>query len=198
MYLSLDTATDHPSFVIGGPDDPGREIVLANRQDLSREIESSVRRLLDARRATVKDLRGVIVSDGPGSFTGLRIGIAFAKGVCRAANLPLIAISSMLGAAYAAREQGEVVVEYDALRGDVYRAVYRFTLNTVEIVQHPTVQKSAGGRMASEADASAANLLRLHRVAGAARIVENLGAWEPVYGRMAEAEARRKAADGTR
>jgi tRNA threonylcarbamoyl adenosine modification protein YeaZ len=199
VYLAIDSATDRPSFALGTADDPGAPVVLADRHDLSRAIEASVRDLLQRRQVAATELAGVIVADGPGSFTGLRIGIAFAKGMSRAANLPLIAIPSMLGAAYAARGEGDVTVEYDALRGDVYRAIYRFALNAVEIRQHPTLQEAGGRRPeAGENDASAASLLRLHAVAGAARLIENPGAWEPVYGRLAEAEARRKAGGDTR
>jgi len=206
LYLALETATDVPSLALGAPDDPGADLRIPSRRDLSREIESAAGRLLGAHGVSPGGLAGVVVADGPGSFTGLRIGIAFAKGLCRAAGLPLLAAPSLLGAARAAAKGGDVVVaEYDALRGDVYRAAYRLSAGGggVEVLLAPELA-SAGSAVAvagafsraSAADASAAALLRLVGVPGGAREVEDPAAWEPAYGRPAEAEARLRARGG--
>jgi tRNA threonylcarbamoyl adenosine modification protein YeaZ len=197
-YLALDTATDRPTFVIGPPGvtEPGAEVALAHRHDLSRDIDRTVRDLLAANQLTAASLEGVVVADGPGSFTGLRIGIAFAKGFCRAANLPLIAVPSLLGAAWKeSRGSGVVVAEFDALRGDVYRAVYRFMEFDVVTIEAPRVVPRGTGvpdeyRRATEVDASARALLSLVHVPGAAQAIADPGSWEPSYGRLAEAEAR--------
>ena len=204
LYLALDTATDVPSLALGTPDDPGIDLRIPSRRDLSREIELVAGRLLGKRGVSPGSLAGVVVADGPGSFTGLRIGIAFAKGLCRAAGLPLLAAPSLLGAAWAAgRGAGAVVAEYDALRGDVYRAAYRLAAGGVEVLLRPELA-AAGSPVAlagpfaraSAADASAAALLRLIGVRGGAQRVEDPAAWEPAYGRPAEAEARLRARVG--
>ena len=196
MYLSLDTATDRPSFALGTPEAPGEAIVLADRRELSREIERVVRDLARARGTLPNEWAGVVVADGPGSFTGLRIGIAFAKGLCRAAGLPLLVVPSMMGAGLGGGD--EVVVTYDALRGEVYRARFAYEPKQVRTVESPHVAPPVTGPARHEADASAASLLRLVPLAGAARRIEDLGAFEPVYGRLAEAEAKRKASGAVR
>ena len=44
---------------------------------------------------SIHELDGVVISDGPGSYTGLRIGCSLAKGICMGANIPLIAVSTL-------------------------------------------------------------------------------------------------------
>ena len=206
IYLALDTATDRPSLALGAADEPGEEIVIPSRRDLSREIERAVGRLLTARGVKVGDLEGVVVADGPGSFTGLRIGIAFAKGLCRARSVPLLSAPSLLGAAWtAARGAGVALVEYDALRGDVYRAAYRFAPGSVEVLLAPALAAAGspvplppGYARATAEHASASQLLRLIRHSGGAQAVADPAAWEPAYGRPAEAEARYRARQAAR
>ena len=206
VFLALDTATDVPSLALGTATDPGEDLRVPSRRDLSREIERATAALLARERVDVGGLAGVIVADGPGSFTGLRIGIAFAKGLCRAGGLPLLAAPSMLGAAFAASGgAGSVLVAYDALRGDVYRALYRFAAGgkaapAVEVVSPPSLvpgdapaPDAPGLRHAGAAHASAGALLRLRAVAGGLAVVEAPDRWEPAYGRLAEAEVRRRA-----
>jgi tRNA threonylcarbamoyl adenosine modification protein YeaZ len=213
-YLALDTATDTPSVAVGIPGEAVADVRLSGRRELSREIERLVERLLSARGFVAPDLAGVIVADGPGSFTGLRIGIAFAKGLCRAAGLPLLAGPSLLGAALAAcGGEGTVLAEYDALRGDVYRAVYRFTrpsvgkpsgrgvtAGVVEVLAAPAlVPRDAPwppypALLRADAGlASAASLVGLHAFAGGLALLDPPDAWEPAYGRLAEAEVRYRA-----
>ncbi len=71
------------------------------------------------------DLQGVAVGSGPGSFTGLRIGMAAAKGLCIALNLPLLAVPTLKGMAAPFVFEGmPVCAILDARRGGVYAGVY--------------------------------------------------------------------------
>ncbi len=205
ILLALETATDVPTLALGGRGGGAASRVLAHRRELSRTIDAEVAALLAEGGLRIADLEGVVVADGPGSFTGLRIGAAFAKGLCRAAGLPLYVAPSMLGAARARGQRGgTILVEYDALRGDVYRAVYRFAPDAVSVEtllapglthpgEPPGMEPSSILARAGARDASAAQLLRLVGVSGGARTVTDPGTFEPAYGRPAEAEARRLA-----
>ncbi len=199
LYLALDTATDSPSIALGTPEEPGEDLRVPSRRELSGEIDRVVASLLKSHGTAPGRLAGVLVADGPGSFTGLRIGIAFAKGLCRAANLPLLTAPSLMGAARAvARGTEAVAAEYDALRGEVFRAVYRFG-SSVEVLAEPGLVASGSPlafrspARASARDASASALLRLVGVPAGATVISPLASWEPAYGRPAEAEARRRA-----
>src|SRR5256712_7446895 len=98
------------------------------------------------------DLEGLVVGDGPGSFTGLRIGWAAAKGLAHEAGLELRAIPSLMAAAAgAALKLGAepVAACFDALRGQVYGALYVFHPDRVETLVAPSVLPVAGAARAA-------------------------------------------------
>ena len=74
----------------------------------------------------MNDLSGVVVGKGPGSYTGLRIGVAAAKGLCLALQIPLVAIGSLETLAEAVRSQALdfIIPLIDARRMEVYTAVF--------------------------------------------------------------------------
>jgi tRNA threonylcarbamoyladenosine biosynthesis protein TsaB len=73
----------------------------------------------------LKDLTAVAVSQGPGSYTGLRIGVSAAKGLCYALNIPLIAVDTLQALASKAEiADGLIVPMIDARRMEVYSAVF--------------------------------------------------------------------------
>jgi tRNA threonylcarbamoyladenosine biosynthesis protein TsaB len=209
MILALDTATDYLTIALGIPEEPGTDLRVGDRRSLSRDIGAIVSGLLEARGVRAATLTGILVADGPGAFTGLRIGAAFAKGMCRALGVPLITAPSLLGAAIgAARAVAvgsafplDVEARYDALRGECYRAVYRVGESGVEVLSPPALAGAGEATwgeaghtvLASERDASAAALLGMLGRPGGPQPVADAGRWEPVYGRPAEAEARRLA-----
>jgi tRNA threonylcarbamoyladenosine biosynthesis protein TsaB len=84
----------------------------------------------------IEDVHAVCISEGPGSYTGLRIGLSSAKGICDALNVPLIAIPTLQSMAWGAREQYPNDEQYcpmiDARRMEVYAAVYDASLQLVE------------------------------------------------------------------
>ena len=70
-----------------------------------------VKQLLEDARINVAELDAVVVSKGPGSYTGLRIGVSAAKGICYASEKPLISISSLDSMAHGARELYKSIIE---------------------------------------------------------------------------------------
>ena len=74
---------------------------------------------------SVNQIDAVAVSKGPGSYTGLRIGVSAAKGLCFAFDKPLIAISTLNSLAHAiTKEEGIIIPMLDARRMEVYSAVF--------------------------------------------------------------------------
>jgi tRNA threonylcarbamoyladenosine biosynthesis protein TsaB len=72
---------------------------------------------------SIKEVEGVSVAIGPGSFTGLRVGLAVAKGICWSLNLPLAGVSSLAALAKCCTaESGEVLAVKDAKRDEFYYA----------------------------------------------------------------------------
>ena len=85
----------------------------------------------------------VCISEGPGSYTGLRIGVSTAKGLCFALHKPLIAVSTLQAMAWGAKEQFPDVDWYcpliDARRMEVYCAVFDNELQIIEPIQNKII-----------------------------------------------------------
>ena len=74
---------------------------------------------------TFKDLTAIAVSKGPGSYTGLRIGVSAAKGLSFALDIPLLSVNTLTVLAYrASAKSGVIIPVLDARRMEVYQAVY--------------------------------------------------------------------------
>ncbi|MBF0694878.1 MAG: tRNA (adenosine(37)-N6)-threonylcarbamoyltransferase complex dimerization subunit type 1 TsaB [Flavobacterium sp.] len=90
------------------------------------------------------DLSAIAVSKGPGSYTGLRIGVSSAKGFCYASNLPLIAVDTLKVLAAAARvTDGVIVPMIDARRMEVYSAVFDSELQAVRQVEAEIIDSAS-------------------------------------------------------
>lgn len=101
----------------------------------SRLLAGFIRDLLAEAEITVAHLGAVVVSKGPGSYTGLRIGVSTAKGLCYGQDLPLIAVPTLQSMALGAREKQPEAGLYcpmiDARRMEVYSAIYDASLETI-------------------------------------------------------------------
>ena len=83
-----------------------------------------------------KDLAAIAVSQGPGSYTGLRIGVSAAKGLCYALGIPLIAVDTLKAlAAQVKVTSGVIVPMLDARRMEVYSAVFDSNLESLRAIQ---------------------------------------------------------------
>ncbi len=93
--------------------------------------------LLQTTGLTAANLEAVAVSAGPGSYTGLRIGVSTAKGIAFAHDLPLVAVPTLEGLATQvqpfARPGDGIVVALDARRGDLYIAVFEVKVPSLEV-----------------------------------------------------------------
>jgi tRNA threonylcarbamoyladenosine biosynthesis protein TsaB len=129
MWLALETATDRASVAIG----EGAGDAVEERLDGARRHAGALLPMVEAvlrrRGATLEQVTGVVVSDGPGSFTGLRVGASAAKAFVRARGVPLRAAPSLMARALAGvgRDAALVLAVSDALRGEVYAGGFRFS-----------------------------------------------------------------------
>lgn len=121
-FLLIHTAGAEGSVALASDAGVVASEVLPGRS-ASERLVSVVRRLMETAGWKLSDLTAVVVVDGPGSFTGVRVGLSAAKGLCEAGGLPLIAVSRL--ALVAAAMDGEAVhAVLDAGRGEFYYAEY--------------------------------------------------------------------------
>jgi len=216
-WLAIDTATDVASVAVNAARGTVARSIRGARQHAA-QILPLVQEVLSTGMVSLNDLKGIVVGDGPGSFTGLRIGWAAAKGLAHERQLPLFAIPSLLGAAYGAGVN-TVAACYDALRGQVFGAVYEFKGDVVETLvgadlftideladlADPVLAVGDGAqRYRQEVEAwtgrapvgleelppIAGSLLALLDYDDAARVAVNRLLAEPTYGRPAEAQVK--------
>jgi tRNA threonylcarbamoyladenosine biosynthesis protein TsaB len=228
--LGIDTATDRATVALG---DAGAVWEHAALEGARRQA-SGLLPLVDGvlRRAGVRipDLSGVVVGDGPGSFTGLRIGWALARGLVHERGIPLFAVPSLMAHARSAALVAGVGARpvaacFDALRGQIFGAVYRFEggravtvlapalLTVADLVRRspepPALATGDGAeRYADEiarwtaaapvplAGGAPPAAWSLIALGAAGRALTDPATAEPVYGRPAEAQVKWEARHG--
>jgi tRNA threonylcarbamoyladenosine biosynthesis protein TsaB len=125
VRLALETATDIVSVAAARGDTPPVTAALAGARRHAAALLPLVEQVLGELGAGPGDLSLVAVSDGPGSFTGLRVGVAVAKSLALGAGIPLWAAPSLMLRAVGAGHPGErVLAVSSALRGEVFAAAW--------------------------------------------------------------------------
>ena len=101
----------------------------------SRTLMPLVKEMLTAAEMTLRDMDVIAVANGPGSFTGLRIGVSAAKGLAWAEEKPCCGVSTLLAMAQNVRHMdGTVICAMDARRNQIYNAVFHAHGGTLERV----------------------------------------------------------------
>lgn len=141
VLLLLETAAEICSVALCD----NNQIVAIKKSDEPRAHASVLAVFIDTilkeNNLAVKDLDAVAVSKGPGSYTGLRIGVATAKGLCYTAQKPLISVDTLLSMAmeYASLHEIDadalIIPMLDARRDEVYSAVYAMNGDVVSDVE---------------------------------------------------------------
>ena len=90
----------------------------------SQKLHSFISELMEKNNISFKDLDAVAVGIGPGSYTGLRIGLSAAKGICYALDIPLISISSLENMVSNIQFEGIIISTIDARRDEVYSCIF--------------------------------------------------------------------------
>jgi len=129
VILHIETSTPVCSVALSQDGIPIDQIISAESNDHASQLAVITKNILDKNDVSVRALAAVSVSAGPGSYTGLRIGASFAKGICHALGIPLIPVNSLEAMAYGAHEIFTDDVQLfapliDARRMEVYTALY--------------------------------------------------------------------------
>ena len=89
----------------------------------SEKLHQFIKALIERNNTSIDNLDAIAVGIGPGSYTGLRIGLSTAKGLCYGSDLPMIAISSLLNLTNNIEFDGLIIPTIDARRNEVYSVV---------------------------------------------------------------------------
>jgi tRNA threonylcarbamoyladenosine biosynthesis protein TsaB len=213
LTLALDAASALGSVAVLRDGRVVAEETVAMRSASEERLLPAVVRAVAAAGAEPAALERVVCGAGPGSFTGLRIAAAAAKGIAQPLGLPLYAVASLALVAAGAEPPlppGAYLAVIDALRGERFAAALR-------VDDHGGVTADGPGARLPEADvaawAAAERRTRIGpkeaearwpHVRGLARLgaapyaggAVSLADWEPDYGRHAEAQVQWEAAQG--
>lgn len=131
LILNIDTALDNASVCLSREADPLHLLVNENQKDHAAWLHPAINSLLQEQQCRLQDLDAIAVSIGPGSYTGLRIGLSAAKGFCYALSIPLIAVGTLPVMACAVQEESDALIcpMIDARRMEVFTALFDSRLN---------------------------------------------------------------------
>lgn len=215
VLLSIETSTDYGSIAIGRGADLTGEVVIGARSRHAESLLPALAFLLSTARHSRSDIRGIVLGAGPGSFTGVRIAAATARGLAAGLDVPIYAFSSLASLAVETAAAGVVCAVFDARRGEVYAACYERVENTDRL--HTRMEpeamhvdelrsRTAGMNVSYVGDGArryagrlgiappppafprAAGLLRLVAAAPDEGLIEHPSGWEPLYLRSSGAE----------
>ncbi|HMH24508.1 MAG TPA: tRNA (adenosine(37)-N6)-threonylcarbamoyltransferase complex dimerization subunit type 1 TsaB [Puia sp.] len=129
LILNIDTSTETAGIALS---EDGKSLLLLQnneQRDHASWLHTAVGKMMAETGHRLRDLHAVAVTSGPGSYTGLRVGMSAAKGFCYALGIPLITESTLKVMELAAREQAPGTDLFcpmiDARRMEVFTAVYR-------------------------------------------------------------------------
>jgi len=148
MILLIDTAQETGSVTLAKEG----TIIFSEENKIAKEhagwLHPAIGRVLEKAKSTVRDLEAVAVMAGPGSYTGLRVGMAAAKGFCYALKIPLITQITLRVMAESMQSQAEengawICPLIDARRDEVFTALYNTNMQELMPPQAMILDKSA-------------------------------------------------------
>ena len=145
FILNIETATKNCSVSIAknGETIVCKEIAEEGYSH-AEKLHVFIEEVIAEAKITVQDLTAIAVSQGPGSYTGLRIGVSAAKGLCFALNIPLIAVDTLQTLASQAKvSEGKIIPMLDARRMEVYSAVFNTALETERPIQAEVIDENS-------------------------------------------------------
>ena len=138
--LSIDTSSSNCTAAVVRDYETLGEISINFNLQHSVLLMPLVEELLEKLHMAATDLSAITVSKGPGSFTGLIIGLAAAKGMALALDIPIYAADALAALAYGAfGYQGLIIPMVDALRNGYYTGFYTFTEGKLVTIMEPAI-----------------------------------------------------------
>jgi len=150
MYiLNIETATRNCSVSLAKN---GETVLCKEIAELgyshAEKLHVFIEEILKETGLSVQDLNAIAVSKGPGSYTGLRIGVSAAKGLCYALEIPLISVDTLqVLAKQVLDKSGFIIPMIDARRMEVYSAVFDSHLNKIVEVQAEILTENSYAEM---------------------------------------------------
>ena len=143
--LNIETATKNCSVSISKNGELLAVKELNNGNYSHAEVlHSFINDLASEAKITLSELSAIAVSKGPGSYTGLRIGVSAAKGLCFSLNIPLISIDTLASLAHSVNDvSGKIVPMLDARRMEVYSAVFDSNYNLERTIKAEIIDQDS-------------------------------------------------------
>lgn len=143
--LNIETATKNCSVSLAKD---GKTILLKEIAEQgyshAEKLHVFIEDILKESGITVRDLKAIAISKGPGSYTGLRIGVSAAKGLCYALQIPLISVDTLqVLAQKVTQNDGLIIPMIDARRMEVYSAVFNPNYHKIAEVQAEVLTESS-------------------------------------------------------
>lgn len=140
MWLAIETSSLVSSVAVMREDILLGEITMQSGLTHSEQLVPHIDALLTMARVNKRDLQGIVVSMGPGSFTGLRIGMGTAKAMAYALQIPLYGVMTLDGLAYnIPYTTQQICTVIDAQKKHVYAALYTYDKDKLVSIEEPFV-----------------------------------------------------------
>jgi len=134
--LSIDTASNICSVAILEDKNLIKEISLDDLKTHSEKLMPMIEEIFNKTNLSLKDIDLIVCDKGPGSFTGIRIGVATAMSFTDTLNIPAIGISSLEAIAYNENQEGFICSLIDANNSNVYFSLYELKENTYSLKEN--------------------------------------------------------------
>lgn len=145
LILHIDTAVQSSSVCLANGENIIATLVNPSEKDSASWLHVAIQDILKQNNCLPKQLQAIAVSAGPGSYTGLRVGMAAAKGLCYALSIPLIPISTLQMMAAAVQNPSTPLLcpMIDARRMEVFTALYDTSLQEVMPATNLVLQENS-------------------------------------------------------
>lgn len=141
LLLNIDTATEYAGVCISDGENILAIEESSDQKNHASFVQPAIKKIIDAAGIKLSSLDAIAVTQGPGSYTGLRVGLSTAKGLCYALNKPLILINTLEAMAIASIQESKIRESkntnllfcpmIDARRMEVFTALYTYQLENV-------------------------------------------------------------------